>query len=118
MSSHTCHHCTAPATHGYREIPHSLHCDQCHLIYLSHGSADDVLQAMREEHDPETLLRLAALDGVQRRHQVWERAYLRRLAILSGRPSFVGPSTGSPRHDFCVVEIVHEETAKAVEWWG
>jgi predicted RNA methylase len=79
---------------------------------------DFVAAALRCSRRVVALLRLAALAGVQRRHQIWERACLRRLAILSGRPSFVGPSTGSPRHDFCVVEIVHEETDTAVEWWG
>jgi predicted RNA methylase len=79
---------------------------------------DFVQSALRCSRRVVALLRLAALAGVQRRHQIWERAYLRRLAILSQRPSFVGQIVGSPRHDFCVVEIVHEPVDTAVEWWS
>lgn len=53
------------------------------------------------------LLRLNALSGLERYEKIWGQHSLRRLAFLARRPRFSSPSgaSGSPRHDFIIVDI-------------
>jgi tRNA G37 N-methylase Trm5 len=49
------------------------------------------------------LVRTVFLHGVGRYEKIWSRRQLTRVAHLVRRPHFSG--AGSPRHDFCVVEL-------------
>jgi hypothetical protein len=55
-----CFYCAAPATHGYRDMPRTLHCDDCVLVYWIHTSCADALNQVRQETSPERLRRALA----------------------------------------------------------
>lgn len=93
--------------------------------YEDNADAAFVLRCLEVSDRVVALVRSAFLHGGWRRAQVWRRAELRRLAILSERPRFDGPVSGSPISDFVVVELVRraelrgagEHDTPTVEWW-
>jgi predicted RNA methylase len=70
---------------------------------------------------------LATLAGISRGKELWQKAYLNRLAICSSRPKY-GPQGG--KTDMCTIEVLdradvvpfHEQkrglfSCTTVEWW-
>lgn len=64
-----------------------------------------VLKAIELSYCVVALVRANFLYGVERYEKLWKRWALSRKVILTRRPRFSG--AGSPRHDFCVVELQH-----------
>ena len=98
------------------------------------GEARDrlhVARAVRMAPRVVALVRANFVFGKKRFHDIFRWSRLTRLAILTRRPNCPGPShrtdSTSPRHDFCVIEMVREEGLDrlqdpvldpvAVEWW-
>lgn len=66
------------------------------------------------------LVRLNFLASEERYNAIWKRVVLRRQINFIDRPRFSG--AGSPRHDFCVVDIARGGSQVGVplvatEWW-
>jgi predicted RNA methylase len=70
------------------------------------------------------ILRSVFLCGVNRWDRIWRHVAITRLAYLTNRPRF-SELSGSPRHDFIVVELVRRDSplalgdpcAPLIEWW-
>lgn len=80
---------------------------------------DHTVHALSMSDRVVALVRLVFLAGEERYERMWAHHTLRRLILFRDRPRFSG--AGSPRHDFCVVEITHGTPEgghqPAVEWW-
>jgi predicted RNA methylase len=71
------------------------------------------------------LLKTSVLHGVDRWSDLWSTVSISRLAILSRRPGFDGPSEGSPTSDYIVVECSLRDHLGSqgqsepveMEWW-
>lgn len=66
------------------------------------------------------LVRTNIIHGVDRYERIWKHVNLRRKINFIDRPRFSG--AGSPRHDFCVVDMVKCGSKigvplVATEWW-
>jgi len=71
------------------------------------------------------LLKTSVLHGVDRWSDLWSSVSISRMAILSRRPGFDGPSDGSPSSDYIVVECSSrghlgsrgQSEPVEMEWW-
>jgi predicted RNA methylase len=94
------------------------------LVVMNPPYEDDadlkhVLHALEFAPRVIALVRLNFLAGKARQEKLWRHHQPARVAFLSKRPQFVGETSGSPKHDFCVVDISRGLTGAIaeLEWW-
>ncbi len=96
--------------------------------YSDDQDCDHVAAALRISWRVVALLRLTFLAGSGRAETIFRSAHLRRLAVLTTRPSYIDRSDaaakkeGSPRHDFAVFEFIPKGAMptpppQSIEFW-
>lgn len=88
--------------------------------YENGQDTDHLVHALEVADRVVALVRTNIIHGVGRYERIWKHANLRRRINFIDRPRFSG--AGSPRHDFCVVDVVKSGSKigvplVATEWW-
>lgn len=91
--------------------------------YEGGQDTDHLSHALEVARRVVAITRTNILHGQKRFDRIWSKAYLRRKINFIDRPRFSG-SDGSPRHDFCVIEVSKEALLDrygvqhlTAEWW-